>query len=84
VLLPLYTLEVERIWIFLVPLVAIAAARELRDTAGWLDQSEAVAQCAADTSLTLVRQHPGAAIRMSFILLAAQTVLMEALFETSW
>jgi len=63
---PLYTLEVERIWIFLVPLVAIAATREL--------ESEPVAH--DDT--------PGPAVRMTFLLLAGQAVLMEALLDTLW
>ena len=61
---PLYTLEVERIWVFLVPLVAIAAARELGR------------QPRLD--------YPGGAIRMTFLLLSSQVVLMEALLSTLW
>jgi len=71
VLAPLYTLEVERIWIFLAPMVAIAAARELH--AG-----------TCKMPVTPGQTEPNPAIRATFVLLAAQTVLMETLLDTLW
>ena len=61
---PLYTLEVERIWLFMVPLVALAAARRLSGP-GDGDQ-------------------PGPHVALTFSLLAAQVVVMEALLNTTW
>lgn len=60
---PLYTLEVERIWIFLVPLLAIGAARRLEDPSA---------------------ATPFPAARLTLILLAVQTLVMESLLETLW
>jgi hypothetical protein len=60
---PLYTLEVERIWIFLVPFLAIGAARRLETVSG-------------DASLP--------AARLTLLLLAVQTIVMESFLETLW
>lgn len=62
--MPLFTLETERVWIFLVPLVAVGAAERFRDESNH----------AATRTTPLV----------AFVLLAAQTVLMELLLETIW
>lgn len=70
---PLYTLEVERIWIFLVPLVAIAAARQLTARA-----ARTAGPTAAGAEDTLK------AIRTTFVLLAGQAVVMEAVLNTLW
>jgi len=88
VLLPLYTLEVERIWIFLVPLVAIAAARELQSArVAGVPARRDVPETSRDTGKMPVargREQPGAAIRMAFLLLAIQVVFMETLLTTIW
>jgi hypothetical protein len=62
-LAPLYTLETERIWIFLVGFLAIAAAARL-------------SQAGHSRSSPIVM--------VTLLLQAAQTVLMEVLFEWVW
>ncbi|MBN2218583.1 MAG: glycosyltransferase family 39 protein [Pirellulales bacterium] len=86
VVAPLYTLEVERIWIFLVPLVAIAAARELQECEGRASRSSDLgnSQNMGETPVASDEARPGPAIRMAFVLLAGQSVLMEVVLNTLW
>jgi len=60
---PLYTLEVEHIWLFLIPFVAVGAAATVGNT------TDGERHAVAGTALAL---------------LAAQTVFMEVLLETTW
>jgi hypothetical protein len=56
---PLYTLEVEHIWLFLVPFICIGAA-------------------------SVAKRDEPAVARVTLVLLAVQTMLMEVLLETTW
>lgn len=66
---PLYTLETERIWIFMVPWLAIGAAAQL-----------ALSQSTENRSSGELSPRAWAAL----LLLAAQTLLMEVLFDWVW
>ena len=68
-LAPLYTLETERIWIFMVPFLAIGAARQL--TGGQTAAEENSAKLSPRTWTSLM-------------LLAGQTLAMEVLFDWFW
>lgn len=73
-LAPLYTLETERIWIFMVPFLAIGAATRLTSTPTAPNARGDDANCGG---LSLPA-------RTALVLLAAQTVIMEALFDWFW
>ncbi len=67
-LAPLYTLETERIWLFMVPFLAIGAAANLtRESSAQSDTRELSPRAWA-----------------ALVLLAAQTVIMEVLFDWFW
>lgn len=66
---PLYTLETERIWIFMVPFLAIGAAAQLARDKPPLKASENILSPRTWTAL---------------LLLAAQTLVMEILFDWVW
>lgn len=73
-LAPLYTLETERIWIFMVPFLAIDAVAQLT-------RPQAAAEAKGDEINSGELSLPA---RTSLILLAAQTVTMEVLFDWFW
>ena len=68
-LAPLYTLETERIWIFMVPLLAIGAAGQLIGEGS-----------TSDANTRELSPRAWAAL----LLLAGQTLLMEVLFDWFW